>query len=147
MSASRNQADSEVVRYAKSLEARLASMERDGRIERYSAAMRDASVKYGVIYEEAEELTRVQDFTQPQFEQHLSHMVKRYEKRPVGRIRQGDFDVPPGQESQRMTKEQMEKAVQYSAEHPGCQWREAVEKTGGRMPTRNGHADGIFTGR
>jgi len=146
----------DVVRYQADLKARddrIAALERESRIERYSAHLDKLARENGVIFDKAEELTAIQDYGTDRANQHFAHMLKRYEKRPVGRIRTGEGEEVTrgnagGQE--RMTREGMNKALQYQADHPGSPWRECVEKSGGKVaerPQRNGETSRLYDGR
>ncbi len=79
-------------------------------------------------------LARVQDYTTDQFAATMADIRENYQRRPTGgAIRLAD-SPDPMTGGDRMSKEQMDKALRYSAEHPGTAFWDAVEKTGGKRP-------------
>lgn len=142
-----------VERYAAELQSQRAEIEalkKENRVERYGAFLDGLATREGIQFDHAEELAIVQDYDAEDFAKHVAHMRKRYQKLPVGRVRQADGQEVRRDGGKRMTKEEMQTAVQYAREHPGMSYGEAVEKTCGKSdkPSRNGHSEsGLYQGR
>lgn len=127
------QAHGDVERYARELSdarSRIATLEKDARLTRYGAALGDLRREYQ--FDEAEELAEVQDFTEDQFKARCEKIKKCYAKLPRdgkgGPIRLADMPRPEdAQSGPRFTKDQMEKALRYKAEHPGMSWETAKD--------------------
>jgi hypothetical protein len=111
---------------------RLAALEKSERVERYSAALAD--LERVRVFDRPKVLGRVQDYTPAQFAAVCEDIRENYQRRPGNTpIRLADLDSPmsPGGE---MSREVMEKALQYQAENPGVGVWDAVEKVGGKRP-------------
>jgi hypothetical protein len=121
------------------LEADLASVHKDARLTRYSAALGDLRREYQ--FDVAEEMAEVQNYTDEQFGKHVKRIKERYQRLPRGGspIRLADLNDPKDAiDGPQFTKEDMERAHKYQAENPGTEWRVAIEKTKGAANVARG---------
>ncbi len=139
---------SEVVRYQQEhaeLRAEIESLKKGERVARYAAdysRLEDEGYPVNAV----EELTRAQDYTQEQHDAHVAD-IKKYgaaNLRPQigvrGIVRIDGLPEPmtAAAGGQKMTQEQMEKALQYQAEHPGTTYPQAMRYAmTGQSPVRS----------
>lgn len=119
---------------------RLLELEKGERLARYNADLKQMVHVEGFTLDIAGELEKYQDAAQDDWDEHKAD-IRKYaaaNQRPIGgpvRIDGAPYPNMRGQE-QRMTKDQMETAVNYAAENPGTSWDKAAKYAMNGAPVR-----------
>ena len=126
-------ANPDVERYAaqvQQMSARISELEKGERVARYHAKLSHMAEVDGYPIDTAEEIVRCQDYSQAQFDQHVSDIVKygSNSRLPVGPgVRPMAAPNPMAANGKRMNKEQAAKAFKYMQDNPGKSHTEAIQ--------------------